>query len=49
MEEASAEAEKFLRDNPSFSTSYWSSRAPFLHERDRQHAVDAHIKAGLPR
>jgi tetratricopeptide (TPR) repeat protein len=49
MEEARAEAEKFLKDNPSFSASGWASRAPFLHEKDRQHAVEGFIKAGLPR
>ena len=49
VEEAHAEAEKFLKDNPSFSVSDWASRAPFLHEKDRQHAVESYIKAGLPR
>ena len=49
MEEAHAEAEKVLKDNPSFSVSEWASRAPFLHEKDRQHAVEGYIKAGLPR
>jgi tetratricopeptide (TPR) repeat protein len=49
MEEARAEAEKFLKDNPTFSSSDWGSRAPFLHEKGRQHAVEGFIKAGLPR
>jgi tetratricopeptide (TPR) repeat protein len=49
MEEARAEAEKFLKDNPSFSVSDWANRAPFLHEKDRQHVVEGYIKAGLPR
>jgi len=49
MEEARAEAEKFLKDDPSFSASNWGSHAPFLHEKDRQHAVEGFIKAGLPR
>ena len=49
MEEARAEGERFLKDNPSFSTSYWASRSPFLHDKDRQHMVEGHIKAGLPR
>jgi len=49
MEEARAEAEKFLKDDPSFSASDWASHAPFLHEKDRQHAVEGFIKAGLPR
>ena len=49
VEEAHAEAEKFLKDNPSFSVSDWASRAPFLHDKDRQHAVEGYIKAGLPR
>jgi tetratricopeptide (TPR) repeat protein len=49
MEEAHVEAEKFLKENPSFSASYWGSVRPFLHEKDRQHAVGGFIKAGLPR
>ena len=49
MEEARAEAEKHLKDNPSFSASYYASRAPFLHEKDRQYAVEGFLKAGLPR
>jgi len=49
MEEAHAEAERFLKDNPSFSTSYWASRAPFFHDKDRQHYVEGLTKAGLPR
>ena len=48
MEEARAEAEKFLKDNPSFSASHWGSTQPFLHDKDRQHAVEGYIKAGLP-
>ncbi len=49
MEEARAEAEKYLKDHPSFSASYWGSTHPFLYEKDRQHAVEGYIKAGLPR
>ena len=49
MEEARAEAEKFLKDNPTFSATHWGSTQPFLHEKDRQHAVEGFIKAGLPR
>ena len=49
MEEARVEAEKCLKDDPSFSASYWASRAPFLHENDRQHAMEGFVKAGLPR
>ena len=49
MEEAHAEAEKFRKENPSFSVSDWASRAPFLHKKDRQHAVGGFIKVGLPR
>jgi adenylate cyclase len=49
MEEARAEAEKFLKENPTFSASYWASTQPYLHEKDRQHAVEGLIKAGLPR
>jgi hypothetical protein len=49
MEEARAEAEKFMKENPSFSASRWGSTQPFLHEKDRQHAVEGFVKAGLPR
>ena len=49
MEEARAEAEKFLKENPTFSATYWGSRQPFLHDKDRQHVVEGYIKAGLPR
>jgi hypothetical protein len=49
MEEARAEAKEFLKDNPTFSVDYWASHAPFLHERDRQHAMEGFVKAGLPR
>jgi tetratricopeptide (TPR) repeat protein len=49
MEEAHAEAEKYLKDNPSFSASYYGSTQPYLHERDRQHVVEGFVKAGLPR
>jgi tetratricopeptide (TPR) repeat protein len=49
MEEARAEAEKFLKDNPTFSASKWAISHPFLHDKDRQHAVEGFVKAGLPR
>jgi len=49
MEEAHAEAERFMKENPSFSATDWGSRQPFLHDKDRQHAVEGFIKAGLPR
>jgi len=49
MEEAHAEGEKFLKENPTFSATYWGSAQPFLHDQDRQHAVEGYIKAGLPR
>ena len=48
MEEARAEAEKFLKENPSFSASYWAATQAYLHEKDRQHAVQGYIMAGLP-
>jgi len=49
MEEARAEAERYSKDHPSFSASYWGSTHPFLHDKDRRHAVEGFIKAGLPR
>jgi adenylate cyclase len=49
MEEARTEAEKYLQENPNFSASHWGDTQPFLHQRDRQHAVEGFVKAGLPR
>jgi len=49
MEEARAEAEKAMKEDPSYSVLNVLGRAPFLHEKDRQHAVEGYIKAGLPR
>ena len=49
IEEAHSEAEKFLKDNPTFSASYWGSTHHFLHEKDHQHAMEGFVKAGLPR
>jgi adenylate cyclase len=48
MDEAQAEAKRFLQDNPSFSTSHWSSTQPFRYDKDRQQAVQGYIMAGLP-
>jgi TolB-like protein/class 3 adenylate cyclase/Tfp pilus assembly protein PilF len=48
MDEARTEAERFLKDNPSFSASYWGSTQAFRNDEDRQHAVQGYIKAGLP-
>ena len=49
MEEAHAEAETFLKENPTFSASYWASTQGYLYDKDLQHAVEGFIKAGLPR
>jgi adenylate cyclase len=49
MEEARAEAEKAMKEDPSYSVSKVVSRNVFLHDKDRQHAVEGYIKAGLPR
>ena len=46
MDEAHAEAKRFLQDNPSFSISRWSSTQPFRYDKDRQHAVQGYIMAG---
>ena len=47
-EEALAEAQEFLKGNPSFSASYWASTLPFKDEVDRQHFIEGYVKAGLP-
>lgn len=49
MEEARAESEKVLKDNPLFSASYIVSTYPFLHDKDREHFLEGYVKAGLPR
>ena len=49
MEEARAEAEKFLKENPTFSATYWGNNQPYLDDKERQHVVEGYIKAGLPR
>jgi tetratricopeptide (TPR) repeat protein len=49
MEEARAEAEKFLKHNPSLSASYYGSTQPYFYDKDRQHIVEGLIKAVLPR
>lgn len=49
MEEARAEIEKLLKDDPTYSVPNWASRTPFIHEKDRQHYVEGLIKAGLPK
>jgi len=49
MEEAHAEAERFLKDNPTFSATYWGNNQPYLDDKERQHVVEGYIKAGLPR
>jgi len=33
----------------SISVSIWAIRTPFLHEKDREHAVEGFIKTGLPK
>jgi tetratricopeptide (TPR) repeat protein len=49
MEEAHVEAEKYLKDNPSFSATYAGNTTPFLREKDGERFVEGFIKAGLPR
>ena len=49
MDEAHVEAEKVLKEDPSFSANSLGSVTPFLHEKDRQHAMEGFVKAGLPR
>ena len=49
MEEARAEAEKAMKEDPTFSANYLGSTTPFLHDKDRQHFVEGFVKAGLPR
>jgi hypothetical protein len=38
-----------MKEDPSYSALNVLGRAPFLHEKDRQHFVEGFIKAGLPR
>jgi tetratricopeptide (TPR) repeat protein len=48
MDEARTEAERFLQDNPTFSASHSVSTQPFRYDKDRKHAVQGYILAGLP-
>jgi hypothetical protein len=34
MKKVYSGAEKFLKDDPSFSASNWGRHAPFLHDKD---------------
>jgi adenylate cyclase len=49
MEEARAEAEKAMKEDPSFSANYQVNILPLLHEKDRQHMVEDLVKAGFPK
>jgi TolB-like protein len=47
MEEAKAEAARFLAAHPHFSMQHWAYSQPFQRETDRQHFIDGYLKAGL--
>ena len=48
IEEAKAEARKFLALNPVFSVARWAEAQPFHEEAARRHFVEGYLKAGLP-
>jgi TolB-like protein len=48
VEEAKAEAAKFLAAHPHFSAQQWANTQPFQPE-ERQRFIDGYLKAGLPR
>jgi TolB-like protein/Tfp pilus assembly protein PilF len=49
IEEAKAEAAKFIAAHPNFSIQRWADIQPFQREADRQHFIDGYLKAGLPK
>ena len=49
IEEAKAEAAKFIAAHPNFSIQRWAEIQPFQREADRQHFIDGYLKAGLPK
>jgi TolB-like protein/class 3 adenylate cyclase/Tfp pilus assembly protein PilF len=49
IEEAKAEAAKFIAAHPNFSIKRWADIQPFQREADRQHFIDGYLKAGLPK
>jgi tetratricopeptide (TPR) repeat protein len=48
LEEATAEATRFLAAHPGFSIKQWANTQPFQRPTDRQHFIDGYLKAGLP-
>jgi TolB-like protein/Tfp pilus assembly protein PilF len=48
LEEAKAEATRFLAAHPGFSIKQWANTQPFQRPTDRQHFIDGYLKAGLP-
>ena len=49
IDEAAAEAHRFLVAYPEFTTSGWASLHPFRFADDRDHFVEGYLKAGLPK
>jgi TolB-like protein/class 3 adenylate cyclase len=48
IEEAKAEAGRFITAYPNFSIQRWANTQPFQRESDRQHFINGYLKAGLP-
>ena len=48
VEEAKAEAGRFITAYPDFSIQRWANTQPFQRESDRQHFINGYLKAGLP-
>ncbi|MDQ6434583.1 winged helix-turn-helix domain-containing protein [Mesorhizobium sp. LHD-90] len=48
LDEAEAEARRFLAAYPTFTVAGWDSIHPFRRADDRRHFVDGYLKAGLP-
>jgi tetratricopeptide (TPR) repeat protein len=49
VDEAMAEARRFLMSYPEFTASRWGKIHPFRFARDRDHFIEGYLKAGLPK
>lgn len=48
LDEAGAEARRFLAQHPEFRAGEWAKTQPFRNAADRDHFVQGYLKAGLP-
>ncbi len=48
IDEAKAEAARFMASQPHFTITHWAQSQPFQNEPGRRHFVEGYLKAGLP-